>query len=88
MGLGSIFLTLTSRSLEDPAALSAEELIDGSDPVDPAAAVADVVAVSDSDVAFLAYPSTTTTVAAVTMTHADLVTAMARVADNDGGRQV
>jgi len=53
-------LLLTSRSPEDPAALSAEELIDGGDPVDPAAAAAEVVAVSNSDVAFLAYPSMTT----------------------------
>ena len=75
-------LLLTSRSPEDPAALSAEELIDGGDPVDPAA---EMVAVSDdSDVAFLAYPSATT--AAVAMTHADLVAAIDLVAD--GGRRV
>lgn len=71
-------LLLTSRSPEDPAALSAEELIDGGDPV-----AAEAVAVSDSDVAFLAYPSARAT-AAVAMTHADLVAAMAHVVADDG----
>lgn len=73
-------LLLTSCSPEDPAALSAEELIDGGDPV-----AAEAVAVSDSDVAFLAYPSATATAtAAVAMTHADLVAAMAHVVADDG----
>jgi hypothetical protein len=46
---------------------------------DPTAA--EVVAVSDSDVAFLVDPSVTTA-AAVKMTHANLVAAMACVVDD------
>ncbi|XP_062221336.1 4-coumarate--CoA ligase-like 3 [Phragmites australis] len=70
-GIG-VPLLLTSRSL-DPRTLSAEELIDGSDPT----ALADLKVAAErprpSDVAFVACSSASRTVA---MTHAELVAAL------------
>uniref|UniRef100_A0A0E0K727 AMP-dependent synthetase/ligase domain-containing protein n=1 Tax=Oryza punctata TaxID=4537 RepID=A0A0E0K727_ORYPU len=80
-------LLLTSRSM-DPRALSAEELMDDGDPTALASPEEAAAAMPrPSDVAFVFYSSATTKTAA-TMTHADLIAAVASASSSPDERRV